>query len=96
MANDDNQVKRQAAITFAKALKLERNQVLAKESGVLNLLATQIASNDISIVISAAILIEGLSKNGSINYKQTNKIRIEFIRFSKIRSGRFTSQTYSK
>lgn len=65
ISNEDNQVKRQASTTFAKALKSERNQALAKESGVINTLASQISSNDASVASSAAIAITALSKNGT-------------------------------
>lgn len=65
ISNDDNNVKRQAAYNLSRALKLEKNQVLAKETGVIPTLASQINSNDTSIVTSAAISISALAKNGT-------------------------------
>lgn len=85
-------------MTFAKALKFERNQALAKDSGVISTLSSQVASNDYSVASSAAIAITALSKNGMglskifITDLLTN--RVQFAGVGQTWSRRISPQTH--
>jgi HEAT repeat protein len=62
-ANEDQNIKRQASLTLAKALKLEKNQVLVRESGFIPTVIQQLGSMDPFQTAYAAIIISALAKN---------------------------------
>ena len=59
----DNTVKKRACIALAKTLKIDKTQVMAKETGVIAVLATQLSSPESVVSSSCAFAIAALAHN---------------------------------
>ena len=61
--SDEPKIKRFASFCVSRAAKAERNQVAAREAGILQALVTNISSSDASVISSSAQALGNLSKN---------------------------------
>ncbi|KAJ2997461.1 Armadillo repeat-containing protein 3 [Globomyces sp. JEL0801] len=75
VSHDDSHIKRQACVAINRAAKSDKNQAIARESGVLQSLCTQLGSLDQSNCVTALIAITSLGKN-DLNQAELMKIGV--------------------